>query len=166
MDNDRGTRPGSARAELARGVHVALLARAETLGCAESLTGGELAALLSATPGASGWFRGGVVSYATEVKRRVLGVTADRVVSADCAVQMATGARSLLDADWALSTTGVAGPDQQEGQPVGTVHLALAGAREVRTSTLALSGDRRQIRAASCVAALELLLEEVGRDSD
>ena len=66
-------------------VHAALLRRGETLGCAESLTGGDLASLLSSTPGASGWFRGGVVSYATDVKRRLLGVRAPRVISADCA---------------------------------------------------------------------------------
>jgi len=166
MDIEPATPPGSSREELARGVHDALLGRAETLGCAESLTGGELAALLSGTPGASGWFRGGVVGYATEVKRQLLGVTAAQVVSADCAAQMATGVRSLLEVDWALSATGVAGPDRQEGKPVGMVYLALAGPRQVRTSRLALSGDRRQIRAASCLAALELLLQEVGRDHD
>ncbi|HET7349634.1 MAG TPA: CinA family protein [Marmoricola sp.] len=162
MDTDPGTPSGGTRGELARDVHVALLRRGETLGCAESLTGGDLASLLSSTPGASGWFRGGVVSYATDVKRRLLGVTAPRVISADCAAQMATGVRSLLEVDWALATTGVAGPDQQEDQPAGTVFVAVAGPERVRTSRLALRGDRAAIREASCRAAMGVLLEEVG----
>ena len=165
MDTDAGTPPGDSHGphgELARDVHVALLRRGETLGCAESLTGGDLAALLSSTPGASGWFRGAVVSYATDLKRRLLGVTAQRIISADCAAEMAAGVRSLLEVDWALATTGVAGPDRQEDQPVGTVFVAVAGPQQVRTSELALSGDRAAIRGASCSAALHHLLEEVG----
>ena len=146
--------------EAAAAVNAALVVRGETVGCAESLTGGELAALLSAAPGASESFKGGLVSYATEAKRALLGVTADRVVSADCASQMATGVRKLLDVDWALSTTGVAGPDSQEGMPVGTVFLGLAGPIGVRTKRLSLTGDRPAIRRASCAAALDLLLAE------
>src|SRR3954469_11339987 len=121
-------------------LHAALLARGETVGCAESLTGGELASQLSRTPGASATFAGGLVTYATSLKRRLLGVTASEVVSAECAVQMATGARELLDVDWALSTTGVAGPDLQEGQPAGTVFVALAGRHSVRAVRLSLDG--------------------------
>ena len=141
--------------------HLALLGRGERVGCAESLTGGELAARLSGTPGASATFTGGVVSYATEVKRDLLGVISERVVSADCAEQMATGVRTLLGVDWALSTTGVAGPDQQEGQPVGTVYVGIAGPLGVRSVRLALDGNRAEIRQAACVAAVELLLSEV-----
>ena len=147
--------------ERARTLHAALVARGETVGCAESLTGGELAARLSATPGASSTFVGGVVTYATELKRRLLGVTASEVISPECAVQMATGARELLDVDWALSTTGVAGPDEQEGQAVGTVYVGIAGAHRVRSVRLALEGRRPEIRRAVCAAALELLLQEV-----
>ncbi len=142
-------------------LHAALLARGETVGCAESLTGGELAALLSATPGASGTFAGGVVTYATRLKRRLLGVTAPEVISADCALQMATGVRELLGVDWALSTTGVAGPELQEGHPAGTVFVALAGRDSTRFVRLALAGDRAAIRAGACAGALELLLSEV-----
>ena len=87
-----------------------------------------------------------MVSYASEVKRDVLGVTAERVVSADCAEQMATGVRQLLGVDWALSTTGVAGPDEQEGQAVGTVYVGIAGPQRVRSVRLALEGDRAEIR--------------------
>jgi len=148
-------------AETAAALHLALAHRGETVGCAESLTGGELAALLSATPGASATFVGGVVSYATEVKRKVLGVSAERLVSPDCAVQMATGLRSLLGVDWALSTTGVAGPDTQEEQAVGTVYVGLAGPHDVRAAALFLDGDRGAIRSATCAGALDLLLAEV-----
>lgn len=142
-------------------VHAALLERGESVGCAESLTGGELASLLSATPGASATFVGGVVTYATELKRRLLGVTAAQVVSGECALQMATGARDLLQVDWALATTGVAGPDLQEGQPAGTVFVGLAGRETARFARLSLSGDRGEIRAGACAAALDLLLAEV-----
>jgi PncC family amidohydrolase len=150
-------------AQVAAAVHAALLGRGETVGCAESLTGGELAALLSGTPGASATFVGGVVSYATKVKRELLGVTADRVVSADCATQMARGLRSLMGVDWALSTTGVAGPDRQEGQPVGTVYVGMAGPWGVRSTRLALEGDRAAIRSSACAAALDVLLAEASR---
>jgi nicotinamide-nucleotide amidase len=142
-------------------LHTALLARGETVGCAESLTGGELSALLSATPGASGTFSGGVVTYATELKRRLLGVTATEIISAECAVQMATGVRELLDVDWALATTGVAGPDLQEGQAAGTVFVGLAGRKSVKFVRLALDGDRQAVRSGACTEALDLLLTEV-----
>ena len=151
-----------ARVEVAEAVPRLLLARGETVGCAESLTGGELAATLSGPAGSSSIFVGGVVSYATEVKRTVLGVTAARVVSAECAVQMALGARALLGADWALATTGVAGPDRQEDQPVGTVHLGIAGPTGARSVQLALEGDRAAVRRAACAGALYLLFTELG----
>lgn len=134
-----------------------LLARGETVSCAESLTGGLLASALSGTPGASTVFRGGVVSYATEVKRSVLGVTAPGVISAECAMQMAAGVRSLLVSDWALSTTGVAGPDLQEDQPVGTVFLGIAGPGGTHTVELALAGNRDEIRAATVREAIAAL---------
>lgn len=134
-----------------------LLARGETVCCAESMTGGSLAARLSQTPGASDVFLGGVVSYATEIKRAVLGVTAPRVVSAECAIEMATGVRTLMGADWALSTTGVAGPERQEDQPVGTVFVGIAGPEGARAVRLDLSGTREEIQAATCAAAVSEL---------
>ena len=163
--------------ETAHTAHLALLGRGQTVGCAESLTGGELAAVLSRTPGASATFRGGVVTYATELKRSLLGVTAERVVSAECAAQMAAGARDLLGVDWALATTGVAGPDEQEGQPVGTVHVALAGPGATRSLRLelelelelglelGLGGQRAAIRSATVEAAVRMLLEGVAADA-
>jgi nicotinamide-nucleotide amidase len=147
--------------DAAASLHGALLARGETVGCAESLTGGELASLLSATPGASATFAGGVVTYTTPLKRRLLGVTAPQVVSGECAAQMATGVRELLDVDWALATTGVAGPDLQEGQAAGTVFVALAGRESVRFLRLALDGDRAAVRSGTCAGAVDLLLAEV-----
>lgn len=149
-------------AALAADLHGRLVARGETVGCAESLTGGGLADLLSATPGASATFLGGVVSYATQVKRSVLGVTAEQVVSADCAAQMASGLRSLIGSDWALATTGVAGPEKQDDRAVGTVYVALAGPRGVAVHELALAGDRAAIRAGACRAAMEALVDELG----
>ncbi len=148
--------------DLAAALHQALLARGETVASAESLTGGGLADLLSGTPGASATYVGGVVSYATSVKRELLGVTAAQVVSADCAAQMATGARRLLGADWALSTTGVAGPEKQDDRPVGTVYVGVAGPLGVQVHRLALDGDRTAIRAQACVAAIGELRAELG----
>ncbi len=139
-----------------------LVARADTLATAESLTGGLLASLVTDVPGASRAFVGGVVSYATRVKVSVLDVPPavveeHGVVSEECAEAMAGGVRRRLDATWGVATTGVAGPDSQEGRPVGTVWIAAAGADVVRTRLLALDGDRRTIREATCAAAVSLL---------
>jgi PncC family amidohydrolase len=147
--------------EVAAALHQALLARGETVACAESLTGGGVADLLSATPGASATYVGGVVSYATRVKRELLGVTAAQVVSADCAAQLAGGVRALLRTDWAVSTTGVAGPEKQDDKPVGTVYVGVAGPRGVQVHRLSLQGDRAQIREQACRAAVQALLDEL-----
>lgn len=139
-----------------------LAERGETLATAESLTGGLLAARLTDVPGASRSFVGGVVSYATRVKVSLLDVSADLVerhgvISEECALAMARGVRARLDATWGVATTGVAGPDQQEGRPVGTVWVAVAGPDGVEARLLALSGDRSAVRQASCDAALSVL---------
>lgn len=146
--------------DIGAAAHAALRAAGATVACAESITGGDLAGALSAAPGASVTFRGGVVSYATEVKRAVLGVTAERVISAECAEQMAAGVRELCGADWGISTTGVAGPAEQEGQPVGTVYVGIAGPDGVRSVHLDLDGDRIAIRG----RAVRRVLEELIRD--
>jgi PncC family amidohydrolase len=148
--------------QLAARVHRSLLDRGETVACAESLTGGALADLLSSTPGASATYVGGVVSYATRVKRELLGVTAAQVVSADCASQLATGVRDLMRTDWSVSTTGVAGPDRQDDRPVGTVYVGVAGPRGVQVHRLSLDGTRAEIRAQACDAALQALADELG----
>ncbi|MBS2938298.1 nicotinamide-nucleotide amidohydrolase family protein [Nocardioides sp. J2M5] len=135
-----------------------------TVACAESLTGGLLAARLTDVPGASRALVGGVVSYATRVKVSLLDVPEDvvarhGVVSGECAAAMAQGVRRRLDATWGVSTTGVAGPDPQEGHPAGTVWVGVAGPDGLRTRLLALEGDRSGIREATCAAALDLLVE-------
>ncbi len=151
---------------LAARLHEALQARGLTVASAESLTGGALGDLLSSTAGASTTYRGGVVSYATDVKQRLLGVSEETVttygvVSAECAVQMAVGARSLIGSDWAVSTTGVAGPTLQEGKPAGTVYVGVAGPDGAHSMLLHLEGDRRGIRVQTCHAALSALLDAV-----
>ncbi len=141
-----------------------LRTRRQTLAVAESLTGGLLAAAVTAVPGASAVFRGGVVAYATELKISLLGVPEDvvaghGVVSADCARAMAVGARDLTGSTYALSTTGVAGPDSQEGHPVGTVFVGLAGPDRAVVVSLSLEGDRLAIAEATVTAALGALVQ-------
>ena len=143
-----------------------LVSRGLTLGTAESLTGGGVGAALTSVPGASGAYVGGVISYATRVKVEVLGVPlevvyGDGVVSAPCARAMAAGVRRFLDADVGVSTTGVAGPDRQEGKPAGTVFVAVADVRGESVRALQLGGDRETIRAATTAAALELLVDRI-----
>ena len=136
----------------------ALRARGWTLGVAESLTGGLVGARLATVPGVSDVFRGSVASYATEVKRAVLGVTAEKVVSDVCARQMAEGARRVLGADVGLGITGVAGPESQDGEPPGTVYFGLAlPGLPVEAVSGRLPGDRERVRQFSTISLLNLL---------
>jgi nicotinamide-nucleotide amidase len=143
-------------------VHGLLAARGETVAVAESLTGGLLAAALTQRAGASDTFRGGVVVYATELKESLAGVpgpllTAEGAVSAGTAGALAAGARDRLGADWGVAVTGVAGPTEQEGHPVGTVFVAVAGPDGGQVRSLRLPGDRDRVRQLSVTAALDLL---------
>jgi nicotinamide-nucleotide amidase len=145
-----------------------LVGRGQTLAVAESLTGGLVAAALTDVPGASRAFRGSVTAYATDVKRDLLGVDgtllAERgAVDAEVARRLAVGVRHCLGADWGLATTGVAGPEPQDGQPVGTVYVAVSapGTGGVVAQRLNLRGDRAAIRAGSVRAALTLLRNEL-----
>ncbi|MBM3673290.1 MAG: competence/damage-inducible protein A [Actinobacteria bacterium] len=132
--------------------------RGWTLGVAESLTGGLVGARLADPPGASEVYRGSIVSYATEVKREVLGVTAENVVSKECAQQMAEGARRVLGADVGISVTGVAGPTEQGGQPVGTVFFGLSVPGAPPEAMEAhLPGDRFRIRQFATISLLNLV---------
>ena len=135
-----------------------LAARGWTLGVAESVTGGLVAGRLTNVPGASKVFRGGVVSYASEVKFDLLGVGPGPVVSESAALEMAEGARRVLGCDVALALTGVAGPDEQDGQPVGTLCVAavLPDGRSMSTR-LTLPGVRDQMRQLSVISALDFL---------
>lgn len=149
---------------LARRALEVLAERGESLATAESLTGGLLSATLTDVPGASRSLVGGVVSYATRIKESLLGVPATvvaehGVVSGECAEAMALGVRARLRTTWGLATTGVAGPDVQEGKPVGEVWIAVAGPSGAAVRRLALSGDRRTIREQSCREVLALLTE-------
>lgn len=135
------------------------------LATAESLTGGLVCAALTDVPGSSAVVRGAVVSYASDVKRDVLGVDADLLeregaVHPEVAAAMALGAVRVLGADLALATTGVAGPDPSDGQPVGTVYVACARRDAVPVvRRLTLAGDRATIRWGSVDAVLGLALE-------
>ncbi|MFE7779124.1 CinA family protein [Streptomyces sp. NPDC057445] len=151
----------------AAGVLALLEERGETLAVAESLTGGLVAAELTAVPGASKTFRGSVTAYATSVKQDILGVdgallAARGAVDPDVAAQMAAGVRTRLDSGWGIATTGVAGPETQDGQPVGTVFVAVAGPDGARkVASLRLNGDRAEIRRGSVRSVLELLAGEL-----
>jgi nicotinamide-nucleotide amidase len=134
-----------------------LVARGLTLAVAESLTGGLMASRLVNIVGASKWFRGGVVSYASQVKYDLLKVPEGPVVSASAAEAMATGVRSLLGSDVGLSVTGVAGPEEQDGQPAGTVFVGIALGDDVEHVSLRLPGDRPRIRSYSSISALDAL---------
>jgi nicotinamide-nucleotide amidase len=147
-------------------VHL-LTERGLTIAVAESLTGGLLVSELIRTPGASAVVVGGVVAYSTALKHSVLGVDAallasNGAVDPEVARQMASGVRDVLavdgrPADIGVSTTGVAGPDPQDGKPVGTVFLGIAFGDEVRSVELGLSGSRDEVRAAVVVEALALI---------
>ena len=133
-----------------------------TVAVAESLTGGGLASALVDVPGASAAFRGGVVAYATELKTSLLGVDAGLLarggaVQPEVAVAMAEGVRSRLGATYGVGTTGVAGPDPQDGAGPGVVHVAVAGPQGLRTLALDLRGGRERVRRVAVVHALDLL---------
>lgn len=142
--------------------------RGWALGVAESLTGGALCAELVSVPGASDVLFGGVVAYATPVKASLLGVDADLLaehgpVHPEVALQMADGVRAAVgvagrSADVGVSTTGIAGPDSPDGQPVGTVHVGVVTPAGARTCAFRFTGDRGSIRAQTVAAALESLL--------
>jgi nicotinamide-nucleotide amidase len=131
--------------------------RGLTLALAESVSGGLAATRLSAVPGTREVFRGAVVAYASEVKFELLGVPRGPVVCEVAARAMAEGARRLLGADVGLATTGVAGPKEQDGQPVGTVFLGLALGEQVEAREVRLPGDPDRIRQYSVISALDYL---------
>ncbi|KRV51486.1 damage-inducible protein CinA [Wenjunlia vitaminophila] len=147
---------------LAAEVLVLLRERGATLAVAESLTGGLVAAELTAVPGASQAVRGSVTAYATAVKRSVLGVDPRLLeergaVDPQVAEEMARGVRRLLGADYAIATTGVAGPEPQDGKAVGTVYVAVVGPEGSTAVRPAVTGDRDGIRKGTVDAVLGLL---------
>ena len=143
-------------------VHRLLREAGATVAVAESLTGGALGEALTRVPGSSATFRGGVIAYSTELKGLLLGVDpallrAHGAVHPDVAAQMAVGVRARLDASYGLATTGVAGPEPQDGIPVGTVYVAVAGPAATDQHLLHLHGTRDSIRRAVVVGALDAL---------
>ncbi|HUJ05438.1 MAG TPA: nicotinamide-nucleotide amidohydrolase family protein [Streptosporangiaceae bacterium] len=151
-----------------------LAGRGLTVGTAESLTGGLVAAALTTVPGASAVFRGGIVAYAGDLKSTLLGVPADLLdrvgtVHADVAMAMALGALARMSVSASVATTGVAGPDPVDGYPVGTVHIAVAVPGDQRPRVLhrelSLAGDRDQIRNETVRRALNLLVEALMEDN-
>ena len=145
-----------------------------TLGVAESLTGGGLMAALTAVEGCSDVFRGGAVSYATPLKQHLLDVDGDLilengVIDGEVAAQMAQGARTstsrgMRPTSWGVGTTGVAGPDEQEEKPVGTVYIGVANADRRRWfGPFRFPGSRERVREATVIEALSLLKRELQR---
>jgi nicotinamide-nucleotide amidase len=134
-----------------------LLAHGITVAVAESVTGGLVASRMVGVAGASTWFRGGIVSYASEVKFNLLGVPEGPVVSSDAAAAMAVGVADRLGADVGLSITGVAGPEPQDGQRPGTVFVAVSDKRGTVVQQLALPGDRERVRQFAAISAVDLL---------
>ena len=133
-----------------------------TLGLAESVTGGLVSGRLTSIPGASDVLRGSVVSYSSEVKFDLLDVPRGPVVSEAAAIAMAEGARRVLGADVALSLTGVAGPAEQDGQPVGTLCIAVAmNGRSTVSTTLRMPGQRDQMRQMSVISSLDFLRKQL-----
>ncbi|HKA67912.1 MAG TPA: CinA family protein [Actinomycetes bacterium] len=153
---------------LAAEIVTILTARGQTLAIAESLTGGLIAAAITDVPGASVVFRGGVVAYATDTKHSLLGVD-DRLLAEAGAVDtrvagaMAAGVRDRFAATFGLASTGVAGPDPQDGKPVGTVFLAVSGPAGSEMVAPRLAGDRTEIRRAVVAEALGLLRRTLDR---
>ena len=164
---EREASPGS----LASQILELMKDRGQTLAVAESLTGGLICAALTAVPGASAVLRGGIVAYATDLKSRLAGVPQPLLdshgpVHPSVAAAMAEGVRVRLGATFAVATTGVAGPEPQGGQPVGTVHFAVSADGDTVVRTVALSGDRAEIRDRTVVASLGLLLGRLREDTE
>ena len=141
--------------------------RGLTLAIAESVTGGMVGARLTSVPGSSDVLKGCVVAYASEIKFKMLDVPEGPVVTPDTARAMAEGVKNVLGADVGISTTGVAGPTEQEGQPVGTVHLGLAIGEHIEAQVTHLPGDRARIREYGVISLLNFLrLRLLGQDAN
>ena len=149
--------------ELATEIIRLLTLAGDTVAAAESLTGGLVAAALTDVPGASNAFRGGVVAYATELKAELLGVDVGMLkrhgpVYAPVAAAMADGVRQRLGSTIGVATTGIAGPGPQDGQPAGTVHVAVSLVGDTVVRTMALPGNRDEVRRLAVERVLGLLL--------
>jgi nicotinamide-nucleotide amidase len=133
-----------------------------TIAVAESLTGGLLSSTFAAMDGASTFFRGGVVAYASEVKFRILGVTRGPVIRQSAADELAIGAHRLLRADLTFGVTGVGGPGREEGRPPGTVFITLRTDAGLTRRRLELSGHPENVCHSTCLECLSLVEETLG----
>jgi nicotinamide-nucleotide amidase len=161
--------PADSAEQLAADVIGLLISRGQTVAVAESLTGGLVAAALTSIAGSSAAFRGAVVAYATGLKTSLLGVPAGLLaehgpVHPAVAAAMASEVRARLNATYGLATTGVAGPGPADGQPAGTVFVAVDGPGGLAGAGLELPGDRGQVRAASVRSVLSLLVSSLRED--
>ncbi|WPF65273.1 MULTISPECIES: CinA family protein [unclassified Corynebacterium] len=155
--------------DLAAAVVAALRERGETLAWCESLTAGLASATVAEIPGASAVLRGGLVVYATDLKETLAGVPGEVLaawgpVAKETALHMARGCAEKLGATWVVSLTGVAGPQPQDGHPVGEVWLGVYGPNLWRARRLELMGDRAAIRQESVRVALGDLLGLLGAE--
>ena len=137
----------------------------KTLATAESLTGGGIGAMLTAVPGASAVYKGGIISYTNEIKQKLLGINPILLknlgaVSAPISEAMALGARNALNADIAVSVTGLAGPGGDDrGNPVGLVFIGYADDKRITSRRFIFAGDREEVRKQAVEEALKLILE-------
>lgn len=161
---------GTTTADLASRVINDAAAAGLTISCAESLTGGLIGATLVGVPGASAVFRGGAITYATDTKASVLGISRGLLddvgpVDGDVARAMAQGSARLFDADLAVAVTGVAGPGLSDGHEAGTVWIAVSNSRSGETwaRLFSIAGDRDDVRQSTVSHALELLFGEISR---
>jgi len=153
-------------------LHVRLTESRQTVSVAESCTGGLLGAALTECSGSSAYFLGGVQAYANSVKEELLGVSHETLlsfgaVSEEVASEMAIGIQRLTGSDWALSTTGIAGPDGgTDEKPIGTIWVSVADSDGVYSQKLALDGNRSEIRDRTVLEALFMLLDRLSDDDE
>jgi PncC family amidohydrolase len=148
--------------KLARGIADAAMADHRTVVAAESVTAGTVATALAAAGDASEWFGASIVAYETVMKRLLLGVTADRIISRDCAQQMAEGALRLTGADLVVAITGVGGPDDEEGTPPGTVIICAGSPADLRLFEHSFDGDPEAVVRQATEHALRHLRDAAG----
>ena len=144
------------------GINKLFREKGRTLGSVESFTGGSFAKEITSISGASHFFKGALVTYATEEKNRLLGISYKDidefgVVSKEVAAQMASNGKKLLNVDYCVSFTGNAGPSAMEGKPVGEVHIGIAFLDTAQVHSFNLEGTRKEIQDKAIIIAFELL---------
>ncbi len=149
---------------LAKDVAASATVHETTVAVAESVTAGSIATSLAAAPDASAWFRGGVVAYSAHAKHKLLAVAEGPTISAACAEAMASGVADLMDADFALSVTGVGGPDPVEDQPPGTVWFGVSSPSGSRSHCRRFDGSIEAVLSGAIHTGLELLRDAMHED--